>query len=133
MDKSITSGEEDKLIIQRGKINSLIVYDVTEDELNILEKGSPASIFLNFSILTLSVAVAFLIALFTTSIESNRIFTIFVIFTILGFLSGLILLILWKINNKSGKDIVKKIRERVTDNCDPDNRLKELFRSACRH
>ena len=117
MDKSITSGDQDKLTIQRGKLDSLVIYDVTEDELRELEKVSPASLFLNFSIFTLSMGIAFLIALLTTEIKSDRVFTTFLIITILGFLCGIILFILWKINSKSIKGLAEKIRGRISEDC----------------
>ena len=104
MVKSITSGEEDKVTINRVKIGSLTFYEITEEELERLETGGVSSIFLNFSIFTISIAISFFIALITSEV-SDRVFTIFLVITIIGFLAGIILFILWKKTNKSTKKI----------------------------
>lgn len=98
--------------IKRGRVDSITVYDVTDYELDQLENGSPASLFLNFAILLLTTGVSFLIALLTTTIESDRIFYIFFIITLVSFISGIILFILWIKGRKSIKDLIEKIKNR---------------------
>jgi len=93
-------------------VDSLTFYQITEDELSELEKGSPGSIYLNFSIFLLSVAIAFLVVLLTTKIDDMRIYTLFLVFTIIGFIGGLLLLILWFRDFRSSTSVVKKIRSR---------------------
>ena len=98
--------------VKRGKLDSLTIYEITDYELDQLEKGSPASIYLNFSIFLLSVGATFLIAILTTTIESNKVFNIFVIVIIISFIVGVILLVLWLIERKSSKGLISKIKGR---------------------
>lgn len=110
---NMIENEEGGPRIQRGKIDSLKVYDVTEDELAALEQGSPGSLYLNFSIFLLSVGVSFLVALLTTPPTSVYLFAIFVVFTAMGFVIGLLLLCLWLRERKSATSVSKKIRDRM--------------------
>ncbi len=118
MDKSITAGEEDKLTINRAKLNSLDIYEITDDELERLERGGSDTTFLNFAIFTISVAASFIVSLFTIKIESDRIYIAFLTTIILGFLAGAILLILWWKSRRSTKGLVKKIKDRMNKESD---------------
>lgn len=101
--------EADKGVrIHRGRCDSLKIYEVTEGELATIERGSPNSLFLNFAIFFLSVAVAFLITLLTVSITSDRLYTIFVVVCVLGFMVGVFLLFLWYRNNNDFTNTLKK-------------------------
>ena len=98
--------------VKKGKVDSLTVYEVTDYELDQLEKGSPASLFLNLSILLLTTGISFFIALLTTSIESNETFIIFVVVTVISFIAGGVLFILWYRDRKSTKGLIAKIKDR---------------------
>ena len=63
----------EKIPVKRGKLNSVTIYDVTENELVILEKGSDVSVWLNFLIFSISVAVSFLVSLLTVDWNDNKI------------------------------------------------------------
>lgn len=99
--------------IRRARFDKLTIYEVSDSELEILAKGSPDSTYLDFSIGLLSAAIAFSITLATTKIESNRTFTVLVIAVILGYLFGLLLLLLWWKNHTSVSGVVKSIRSRL--------------------
>ena len=71
--------------IHRARIDVLRIYEISESELEFLERGSPQSIYLNFAIFLLSIALSFFIALVTTEIPSDRLFNVFVIVAALGF------------------------------------------------
>lgn len=101
--------------VKRGRVSSITLYDVTDYELDQLEKGSPESLYLNFSISLLTTGSSFLLALLTTTITSNRTFDIFVIITIISFISGTVLFILWFRGRKSVKRLVEKIKNRCDD------------------
>lgn len=101
--------------IRRAKYDSLSIYEITEDELDALQKGSTESLFLNFAVFTITTATAFLIALLTTTITNNRTFEVFVIITVLGFLSGIILIVLWLRERRSSKSVCQKIRARMKE------------------
>ncbi len=98
--------------VKKGRVDSLTVYEVTDYELDQLEKGSPASLFLNFSILFLTTGVAFFIALLTTSTESIKVFIIFIVVTVISFIAGVVLFILWYRDRKSIKGLITKIKDR---------------------
>ena len=51
----------EKLIVRRGRVDSVDLYEVKENELELLEKGSPASLQLNFSIFLLTSVLILLI------------------------------------------------------------------------
>jgi NADH:ubiquinone oxidoreductase subunit K len=110
---AIRENLEHQIKIVRGRVDSVAVYEVTESELSILENGPPSSIYLNFSIFLLSVAVSFLITLLTTKIESDRVFTIFVVVTAIGFIAGLLLLLIWYRSHRSLADIIQTIKKRI--------------------
>jgi hypothetical protein len=104
---------EHQIKIVRGRVDSVSVYEITESELSLLEDGPPSSIYLNFSIFLLSVAISFLISLVTTKIESDRVFTVFVIITAIGFIAGILFLFIWYRSHRSLSDIFLKIKNRI--------------------
>lgn len=99
--------------IRRGKVDSLSLYEVTESELQDLESGGPASLFLNFAIFLLSLAVSFFIALLSTDIQSTKTFIVFVLIALVGFIGGAILLLIWNKSRQSTTQIVQKIKGRM--------------------
>jgi len=106
------SGER-SLRIRYGKVDSLSLYEVTEDELENLEKGGPASLMLNLGLSLLSIGISFLVALLSTNIQSDRTFAIFVIITVVAFVGAAILLLLWNKNRLSVSTIIKRIHARM--------------------
>jgi len=77
--------------IRRARIKNLTIYDVSEAELNILEKGTPDSIYLNFSIFLFSIAITFTVALITATPKWEIVQTIFIILLVIGYFGGLLL------------------------------------------
>ncbi|MEK6891881.1 MAG: hypothetical protein AABX25_01725 [Nanoarchaeota archaeon] len=116
MGKSIRSGDQGSLTINKGRLGSLNIYEITEDELEKLETGGSEPIFLNFAIFALSVALSFLITLLTTKIDSQKLLTLFFVITVLGFFSCAILFIIWWRSRRSINNLVKKIKERIKQN-----------------
>jgi hypothetical protein len=90
----------------------LTLYPVDESELELLAQGSPDSLYLNFAIFLLSIAISFLTTLLTV-VVSDRFFTVFVVITVLGFIAGLFLLILWFRKRRSVSDVIDKIKKRL--------------------
>jgi len=99
--------------IRVGKIGVLKVHQISDDELSRLEQGASQTLFLNFGIAVLSVSVSFLISLLTMTIGSDRVFTVFVVMTVVGFLAGATLMILWWCNRKPIRKLVQEIRDRM--------------------
>ena len=75
--------------IHRGRIDSLRIFEISEAELDALERGSPESVYFNLCLAVLSVAISFSVALATTKIESERTFTVFVVVVAVGYVAGL--------------------------------------------
>src|ERR1700730_12589316 len=72
------------LQVRRGRFEFLVIYEVSEGELDLLVQGAPNSIYLNFAIALLSTALSFIIALATTTIDSLKTFTVFVVLAVIG-------------------------------------------------
>jgi hypothetical protein len=99
--------------IRMGRICTLKVHQISDEELNQLEQGSGQNLFLSLSLSILSSAISFLIAIFTTKIESDRTFNVFVIIIVIGLLTGIVLLILWWNARKKTVKLAKTIRDRM--------------------
>lgn len=98
--------------IVRGTFAELTIYEVADYELEILEHGSPDSLYLNFAIFLLSTAVSFFVALLT-SFLTQRTFTVFVVITTVGFLMGIFLLIIWLKKRRKVSNLIKAIKDRL--------------------
>lgn len=105
---------EHQIKINRGRVQSVSVYEITERELSILEIGPQSSIYLNFAIFLLSVSISFLIALLTTTIASDRTFVVFLVITSVGLVAGIILLTIWYRSHRSISDIIVRIKSRIS-------------------
>jgi len=102
--------------IRKVKVDSLTIYEVTESELEIIERGSPSSTQLNLSIALLSVAVSFLITLLTSDFKGkDRLFTVFTVVTVVSFLGGGVLFLLWYNTKNDVDEVLKKIRGRTQE------------------
>jgi NADH:ubiquinone oxidoreductase subunit K len=99
--------------IRRGRFDQLTIYEVSEGELKILERGAPDSVYLNFSIALFSEAIAFTVSLITTEIVSGRVFTTFIILAVAGYVIGAVLGALWYRNRTSVSDCVQTVRGRL--------------------
>jgi hypothetical protein len=99
--------------IRHAIVDSLCIFEVTEDELTILEHGSPQSTLLAISIALISIAISFLITILTTTIKEDRTYNFFLFTTIICFSGGIILLIIWWFMNRGSTPVIKKIRNRL--------------------
>ena len=103
--------------IRRARIETVDIFEVSELELGILGRESPESVYLNFAIFLLSVAIAFTIALLTTTAASVAVLIFFTTCTIVGFVGGALLGILWFRswfrNRKSISECISTIRKRL--------------------
>lgn len=99
--------------IRRARFERLTIFEISESELEVLEKGSPDSIYLNVAIALLSSAISLTAVLFTATIANTAIFIIFVICTVVGYVIGIILLLLWRRSRSSVLECIKVIRKRL--------------------
>jgi NADH:ubiquinone oxidoreductase subunit K len=111
--------------IGRGRVAQLTIYEISEIELETLAQGAANSIYLNFAIFLLTVSVSFTIALLSTNIASNRVFTVFVVIAVVGAIGGIFLLLLWFRTRKSISDLMHTIKERL-----PPEGIQEIKTTA---
>lgn len=104
---------EKPLFIRRGRVDSVDLYEVKENELELLEKGSPATLQLNFAIFLLSTSFSTIIALITTEPRWPLVQMFFVVVTVVGILLGLYLLFSWWKTRASISKVIKKIKDRI--------------------
>ncbi len=115
---------EKRLQIRRGRVDSVDLYEVKENELEILENGEPTGIYLNFSIFLYSLSFSSILALCTATFSNSFIQNAFIFTSIIGILGGTLLIILWWRGRKSIRLIIKTIKDRI-----PPEFIKEEFQS----
>ncbi|MHB8405761.1 MAG: hypothetical protein ACYDCJ_10100 [Gammaproteobacteria bacterium] len=122
----MSAEDEDKIPVRRGRVDSLTLYDVTEQELAELERGGSGHAYLDFSLTFCSTAIAFLIAILTMhSFDSTKI--IFIIICSVCALGTIIFFVLWRMHRTTMKVIIRRIKARLSDEekeTDPDATTK---------
>lgn len=103
----------EKLIVRRGRVDSVDLYEVKENELELLEKGSPANLQLNFAIFLLSLAFSGVLTLTTATVKAPILETVYIVVSVVGFFLGLYLLLIWWKTQTSIRKIVATIRARI--------------------
>lgn len=98
---------------QRVPLDKLRIFEISEAELEALERGSPVSIFLNLAIAVLSIAISFSVALTTAKFDIDRTFYVFVIVASIGYVAGITFVLLWFISRGSLKKVSAEIRSRI--------------------
>lgn len=113
MTNSSENNDSSQLRIRRGRVDSVDLYEIKDSELELLEKGAPAEIQLNFAIFLISIAFASFTCLVTATFKEAIFQTTYIIVTFVGAILGLYFLIIWWKTRKSISKIVKKIRDRI--------------------
>lgn len=108
------NGSDDKAFqIKRGKFDSISLYEVTEEELSILESGEN-SVELNFAIALFSAMLTLVISLITTTM-SDLVKGIFIVCSVFAFIFGFYFVVKWKKNKGKVKSTFDKIRSRLKE------------------
>ena len=110
---SVSNDQPFSPAIRRVRLDILTIYEISEAELNTLEKGSPDSTYLNISIALISSAFAFSGSLLLTNIESDVVLFLFVALIVVGFVVGGVLLVLWYKSKSSVSDCIDSIKRRL--------------------
>lgn len=105
--------------IRRARLDNLTIYEVSEGELEIIERGSPDSIYLTISVALLTLATSLLGSLLLTDIKSTTTLLTFIVVVVVGYVVGGILLILWKRSSSSVAVCVAAIRRRLPPEGEP--------------
>jgi len=105
--------EEKELVVRRGRVACVDLYEIKDSELLLLEKGSPAGVCFNFAIFLLSIAFTAIASLCTATFGNPKHETLFIIISVVGSLGGLFLLIIWWLMRRSISATVREIRNRI--------------------
>ena len=119
MSTPLEHSDSTPLRVRRGRVDSVDLYEVKDSELDILERGSPAEIQLNFAIFLLSLAFGSLTTLLTATFNNNVVQTAYIVVTVVGILMGIYLLIISLRTRKSISEIVTIIRSRIPKDPSP--------------
>ena len=111
--------------IKRGKIPTLIIFEITENELEQLGRGGRNSIILTFSIFFLSIVLECIVSLTTGVFEGTAVRTYYIIVASVSLSLSLFLLSIWLINQIKIYHLLKKIKERALE----QEELKESVNS----
>lgn len=104
------------VVIKRARVDSLIIYEITESELDTLINGTQSSLYLNISISAFSFFISFLISLLTCSFENKlAIKTVFISVAVFTIIFATIYFIRWLVARKDLKTILNKIKNRTTN------------------
>lgn len=107
------SGDIDKeqITVDRAKFDSITLYEISEEELEKIEQGSPTSDYLNFALVLLTTFINFVATLALATV-TGKAFTFFVVITVVSGILGTILLIIWLRSRGDSKSTFRKIRSR---------------------
>jgi hypothetical protein len=107
------SGDALKPSIRIAPLGELKAWPVYEHELDELARGSPASLYLNFSLSLFSSGMTLLVALLTTTITSDRLFDVFVIGCVISLLASSVLGTMWLRSHSSTSGLIDRIKSRM--------------------
>lgn len=120
------SSEEKQLRVRRGRVASVDLYEIKDNELDLLEHGSPSGIYMNFGIFLLSISFSAIATLCTTTqFKYARAETMFMIISVVGLLVGILLMILWWRLRKSISATIRQIRDRIPQEPLPSDETEE--------
>lgn len=105
--------DNNPLRVRRGRVESVDLYEVKDSELDLLERGSPASLQLNFAVFLLSLAFSSIASLCTATFTWAIAQTFFILIAVVGVLMGGYLLLIWWKTRESISAVVKEIRGRI--------------------
>ena len=110
---------DEKLLIRRGRVDSLNIYEVKELELELLEKGAAGSLQLNFAIFLFSIASTCIAAVATADFKSDLVESIFVFTIVVGFIFGTYLMLSWWRTRQSITKVISTIKSRLNGESSP--------------
>ena len=99
--------------IHRVRLDKLRIFEISEAELEALERGSIESIFLNLGIAALSTAVSLTVSLASATVSNDRTFYVLVIVTAVAYVSATAFGLLWFVSRRSLRSVSTAIRSRI--------------------
>jgi len=107
--------DEFKIAVKRARLDEVVVYEVTESELVVLERGGSDSLLLNIAIFLFSSALTLVVAMLTTNMGSP-VRELSVLFVIAATAIGMFLAGLWYRGRLSASACSRTIRNRLPPN-----------------
>lgn len=104
---------KEEIKIRMGRVDSVDVFQVKESELDTLEQGELADIFLNFSIFLFSLVFSILLTLISATFKKPIYEILALTILVFAFILGLLLIFLWYKKRTGVKSIIKRIRNRI--------------------
>jgi hypothetical protein len=112
----VTDGHTSRPIrVRRALVGSLDIYEVKDNELEILETGGQAATQLNFAVSAFSFAFSALGTLLTATFESQVVQTFFVVTLVGGVSLGAYCLFQWRQSRTSIRRVIKGIKDRMEE------------------
>jgi len=108
-----TSLAQSQPVLLIGRAGNFALHQVTDSELDSLERGSPVSIYLNALIACVTFGGSLAITLQTAAISSDRVFASLVAIIVVLVIASLVLFCLWWRERETIRDIVTDIRSRL--------------------
>lgn len=99
--------------VRRGRVDSLNLYEITEEELRQLGEGSPVNVYLNLAISAISIAVSFGASLATSTFKSAAVQFTFIAITVATVLVFVIFGVLWLRCRRVTSHVINKIKSRT--------------------
>lgn len=102
----------DNLPVNRAKVDSITIYDVTEGELIEIESCNAVDWIFNMAIACATTTLSFIVTLTTTTITNDRLFYAYVILTCVCAVSTIGFLINWRILKGRRDNVIVQIKAR---------------------
>lgn len=99
--------------VRRGRVESVDLYEIKDNELDHFENGAPGDLQLNFAIFLFSIAFSSICSLSTATFNNKIIENIFVFVSIIGLIGGGYLILSWRKSKRTTKDLCSQIRNRI--------------------
>ncbi len=96
--------------VQVVRMGTLTVYEISDEQLRLIETGDPSSVLLNFGIGGISLGIGIGVTLLSGGPIALYVFVVLVLLTLVGILGGLVLLVLWRRHAKQTKSLIATIR-----------------------
>ena len=111
--QSSSPNDGETTIINRGKVDSVNLYEVKENELETLEQGVLANLQFGFAVFLFSVALTCIAALATSNFKWEIVEIIFICLSIIGIVLGVFFMWSWSRTRKSVSKVISTIRSRI--------------------
>lgn len=102
-----------ELKVQRGRVDSITIYEVTENELTTLESGTPTGYLFDSFLALLAIGISFIVTVTTTEIKSDRLHAFYSMLILVSLVGAIICFVLWLRCRKSILLTIEQIKNRV--------------------